>query len=117
VVGGGETLQPVLYSLAVEKMFAGQRVEGGQLYYCTSTGGFEKRFVPLDERARRDARQVADTIGRALDGAFLPAAPKERGCEWCDYRSVCGPYEELRVSGKTRKNEDLERLVQLRALR
>jgi hypothetical protein len=29
---------------------------------------------------------------------FLPAAPDEGACRWCDYRPVCGPSVELRVA-------------------
>jgi hypothetical protein len=34
--------------------------------------------VLLDERARDAAAQVAEAIGGAIDGPFLPAAPGER---------------------------------------
>ena len=30
----------------------------------------------------------------------LPAAPDKRECQYCDYRRVCGPYEEMRVRHK-----------------
>src|SRR4029079_15580447 len=40
LVGGGTSLQPVLYALAAEKLFdAKAKVECGRLYYCTSAGG------------------------------------------------------------------------------
>ncbi len=60
------------------------------------------RDVPLDERARRSAAAVAEAIDTALSTPFLPAAPAERACDWCDYRVVCGPYEELRTGRKRR---------------
>jgi RecB family exonuclease len=100
VVAGGEALQPVLYALAVEKLFPELSVESGRLYYCTSTGGFEERIVPLDAGARESASAVAEVIGQALGEPFLPAAPAPGACRWCDYRGVCGPYEELRTSRK-----------------
>jgi ATP-dependent helicase/nuclease subunit B len=112
VIDGGRALQPVLYALAVEKLFAGAAVESGRLYYCTSAGGFEEREVALNEAARAAADQVAKAVGGALDGAFLPAAPDRDACRWCDYRPVCGPYEELRVSRKHQPE-----LAALRALR
>ena len=40
------------------------------------------------------------TVAGALSDGFLPAAPAEGDCEWCDYRRVCGPYEETRVAMK-----------------
>jgi CRISPR/Cas system-associated exonuclease Cas4 (RecB family) len=100
VIAGGEHLQPVLYALAAEKMFAGERVVGGRLYYCTTAGGFETRDVPLDEHARHGAEAVADAARTALAAGFLPAAPAERACDWCDYRVVCGPYEVRRSRRK-----------------
>ena len=72
VVDGGRTLQPVLYALAVEKLFPGSPVDSGRLYYCTSAGGFAEREVELERAARAAARTVAETIGAALDGA-VPA--------------------------------------------
>ncbi|TMA19009.1 MAG: PD-(D/E)XK nuclease family protein, partial [Deltaproteobacteria bacterium] len=38
VIGGGGTLQPALYALAIEKLFPERRVVGGRLYYCTYVG-------------------------------------------------------------------------------
>jgi ATP-dependent helicase/nuclease subunit B len=105
LIGGGEILQPVLYALALERLFPDTKVEDGVLYYCTSTGGFEKVGVPLDDNARAAARLVAKTVGDALANGFLPAAPKieKKGfgaCTWCDFRRVCGPYEEIRTRKK-----------------
>jgi CRISPR/Cas system-associated exonuclease Cas4 (RecB family) len=112
VVGGGEVLQPVLYALALEKLFPEARVEVGRLYYCTSAGGFEEVLIPLDDEARRAADEVARVIGGALKEGFLPAAPDRGACTYCDYRAVCGPYEEARAAKKMP-----ERLSQLRRLR
>jgi CRISPR/Cas system-associated exonuclease Cas4 (RecB family) len=114
IVAGGEALQPVLYALATEKLFPDTRVESGRLYYCTSTGGFEERIVPLDADARASAQTVADVIGQALGEPFLPAAPAPGACRWCDYRTVCGPYEELRTARKHKP--PLAPLAKLRGL-
>jgi RecB family exonuclease len=105
VIGGGEILQPVLYALALEKLFPGAKVEDGVLYYCTSAGGFEKVRVPLDESARAAAQMVAKTVSDALVKGFLPTAPniEKKGysaCTWCDFKPVCGPYEEIRTQKK-----------------
>jgi RecB family exonuclease len=105
VIGGGEILQPVLYALTLERLFAGTKVEGGVLYYCTSAGSFEQVKVPLDDEARSAARLVAKTVGDALVNGFLPTAPliEKKGhsaCTWCDFRPVCGPYEEIRTRKK-----------------
>jgi CRISPR/Cas system-associated exonuclease Cas4 (RecB family) len=105
VIGGGEILQPVLYALALEHLFPGTPVSEGVLYYCTSAGGFEKVPVPLNDTARAAARAVAKTVGDALQNGFLPTAPviEKKGysaCTWCDYKPVCGPYEEIRTRKK-----------------
>lgn len=102
VIGGGETLQPVLYALAIEAMFPGKKVTSGRLFYCTSAGLFESFEVRLDDTARAAAKAVADAVGHALTEAFLPAAPAPRGCQYCDYRTVCGPYEEQRIKRKSK---------------
>jgi CRISPR/Cas system-associated exonuclease Cas4 (RecB family) len=114
VVDGGRALQPVLYALAVERLFPDAQVESGRLYYCTSTGGFEEREVPLDDTAREAARLVAKSVGDAMEEPFLPAAPDKGACQWCDYRPVCGPYEELRTAKKY--SPPLEPLRALREL-
>ncbi len=117
VIGGGEILQPVLYALTLEKLFPNTRVIDGVLYYCTAVGGFEKVAVPLDDDARSAARLVAKTVGDALVRGFLPTAPniEKKGssaCTWCDFRRVCGPYEEVRTRKKPQ--EPLRVLADLR---
>jgi hypothetical protein len=113
VVGGGESLQPVFYALALEKLFPGRTVAGGRLSYCTSAGEFKEVLVPLDRFARDAADKVAAALGDALDKGFLPAAPGKDACRYCDYRPVCGPWEEER----TRKKIDRGELDLLKALR
>ncbi|NUQ72880.1 MAG: PD-(D/E)XK nuclease family protein [Polyangiaceae bacterium] len=112
IVGGGETLQPVFYALALEKLFPDSKVDSGRLYYCTSTGGFESVPIALTSEARASANEVIGIIREAVEGGFLPAAPAEKACEMCDYQLVCGPYEELRSARKRP-----EALVKLRRLR
>ncbi len=112
VIGGGKVLQPVVYGLALEKIFAGQPVGAGRLYYCTDRGGFAAREVDLDDRARAAMALVAAALGQALEAGFLPAAPEPGACQRCDYWGVCGPYEELRTA---RKKGGLGRLTELRS--
>jgi len=101
VIGGGGTLQPALYALALEKLFPGTRVEGGRLYYCTHSGEYSTVSVPLDAAARGSVQQLAQTLRDAVAQGFLPAAPRdERECERCDYLEVCGPSEWLRTRRK-----------------
>jgi RecB family exonuclease len=115
VVSGGAALQPVLYALAAEKLFPGQTVVSGRLWYCTSTGGFKETVVELDDLARRSAQVLAETLDRRLERVDLPAVPREGACRWCDYAAVCGPHEEQRTRGKSQAA--ISDLVTLRSLR
>ena len=115
VLGGGKTLQPALYALALEKLFPEQKVEGGRLYYCTQAGGFSEVFIPLDANTRSAASQAVEVVGKALESGFLPAAPSKDECTWCDYKSICGAYEERRFRNKP--VADLEALERLRAMK
>ena len=99
VIGGGKVLQPVLYSLAAEAVL-GRDVVSGRLFYCTQRGGYRVVSVPFDDRSRGAARRMLATVDGALEEGFLPAAPGKDECRYCDYRPVCGPYEDLRVARK-----------------
>lgn len=111
VIGGGAILQPVLYSLAVERAL-GAPVESGRLFYCTAAGGFTDHEIPINEANRRMGLEALEIVDRAIELAFLPAAPGDRACAWCDFRPVCGPYEQERIKVKPR-----EKLGDLEALR
>ena len=115
VIGGGKYLQPVLYALAAERVL-GESIGVGRLYYCTAAGGYEERVVAVDEAARAAEAEFAAIVGQALSDGFLPAAPAERECQWCDYRRVCGPYEERRVKD-VKPHARLEALARLRKMK
>lgn len=102
IVGGGRHLQPVLYALALEKLFPDAKVEGGRLWYCTQAGGFTDVPTPLNDRARELLGQVVLTIRTSLEHAFFPAAPDDGECRFCNYLTVCGPEEERRTRRKAR---------------
>jgi hypothetical protein len=55
---------------------------------------------------------VLGVIDRAITAGFLPAAPRHRACQICDFRAVCGPHEETRLTKK-----DPARLEDVQALR
>jgi CRISPR/Cas system-associated exonuclease Cas4 (RecB family) len=110
-VGGGRVLQPLLYAAAAETLL-GSPVEAGRLYFATQRGGYVRISIAADAAARLRLEWVLNTIDGAVEAGFLPAAPLRGECERCDYRVVCGPYEELRVQ---RKPQD--RLQDLNALR
>jgi CRISPR/Cas system-associated exonuclease Cas4 (RecB family) len=118
VIGGGETLQPLLYALAVEKLFD-LPVAVSRLFFSTSRGGFTKCDVSINTRTRDKALLVLDQIDAAVTSGFLPPAPRvnTRGrrwtaCDYCDFTAVCGPYEPVRAARK-----DGERLAPLERLR
>jgi CRISPR/Cas system-associated exonuclease Cas4 (RecB family) len=98
--------------MAVEAAL-GTRVAGGRLYYCTSAGGFDDSTqVRLDDTTRRVGLEALEIVDRAIELGFLPAAPADRACTWCDFLPVCGPDEPRRVAVKMR-----EKLGDLDALR
>lgn len=111
-IDGGKSLQPALYALALERMFPGAAVAGARLYYCTTRGDFTEITVNLDEGAREAAGVLARTLAFCLEQGFFPAAPAKDACKYCDYKRVCGPYEEMRL-----KKKDTKRLSQLTELR
>jgi len=111
IIGGGATLQPVLYSAAVEEVI-GRPVAETRLFFCTAAGGYKVRPVSLLPHARRAGVEALEIIDRALELGFLAAAPNERACAWCDFRPVCGPHEELRVARKS--GDPLRDLIELR---
>ena len=102
-VGKGEVLQPALYALAVEKML-GEPVTSARLYHATLKANFKSIAVrvPNDNTVA-----VLETIDEAISTGLLPANPREDACEYCEYRPVCGPYEEQRVKRKP-KDKRLE---------
>ncbi|MCA1562019.1 MAG: PD-(D/E)XK nuclease family protein [Acidobacteria bacterium] len=99
VIGGGAVLQPVLYSLAVEQAL-GAEVVSGRLFYCTAPGGFTDHEIPINETTRRTGVEALEIVDRAIELGFLPAAPADRACTWCDFRPVCGPNEQARLRVK-----------------
>jgi CRISPR/Cas system-associated exonuclease Cas4 (RecB family) len=101
----------VLYSVAVEEGL-GKKVVKGRLFYCTTAGGFAAHPIEINDYTRGQGLEVLTIIDRAVADGFLPAAPAERACTWCDFRPVCGPREEERVRRKAK-----ERLADLAALR
>jgi CRISPR/Cas system-associated exonuclease Cas4 (RecB family) len=115
VVSGGRVLQPLLYALALEQLFPAARVQGGRLYFCTGDAGFKQHVVLLHEHSRIVARELVENIEAQLKEGFLPAAPEPNACERCAYLTVCGPYEEQRVSKG--KRADLKRLLPLHHVR
>jgi CRISPR/Cas system-associated exonuclease Cas4 (RecB family) len=122
VIGGGESLQPLLYALVLEAMLArgllpypaDTRVEGGQLWYCTERAGQKRVSVALDDEGRAAIGRVAAAIDRSIAIAHLPRAPAERACTYCDYAAICGPRAAEHAS---RKPQGLVPLDEIRRAR
>ena len=111
VVGHGEVLQPVLYGLAVEQAL-GRPVGVSRLFFCTVKGQYTSRPVDLGDRERRAGLEALEIVDRAVAAGELLPAPRAGACGWCDFRDVCGPWEETRSARK-----DETKLVDLHALR
>lgn len=101
VIGQGQQLQPVIYSLALEAA-TGCTVETARFSYCTTAGGFTDHNVPINERTRRMGIEALEIIDRAVELGMLPPAPAEKACSFCDFRAVCGPNQERRARRKSR---------------
>jgi ATP-dependent helicase/nuclease subunit B len=99
VIGGGGTLQPVIYGLVVEKILE-RPVTESRLFFSTAAGGFAEHRVELSDSNRRAGLAALEIVDRAIELGFLPPAPAERACTWCDFRSVCGPDEPRHVARK-----------------
>ncbi|MBI1788162.1 MAG: PD-(D/E)XK nuclease family protein [Acidobacteria bacterium] len=110
-VGGGEALQPLLYSLAAEQMLD-KTAHSGLLYYCTQRGNYTQVEIPVVPQSRAYLKEALRLIDASIEEGFLPAAPRPDACEYCDYRPICGPYEEQRVRQKKK-----DALVALQTIR
>ncbi len=114
VIGGGSTLQPVIYSLVIEQALQ-HRVSEARLYYCTTAGGFASVPVQINEHARAQGLHALTIVDRAVELGRLPAAPAKDACRWCDFRPVCGPDVEARQASKPSDLvADLQALRELR---
>ncbi len=109
-------LQPLLYGLAAEQLL-GANVESGRLFYATQRGGYNPVEIRLAEKGRQFLGKLLNNIDQAIATGFLAPAPQKDVCDLCDYRIVCGPYEELRLARhKDRRDERLEALTEIRAM-
>lgn len=114
-VGGGQHLQPLLYALAAEQKLAAN-VEAGRLLYATQRGNYTLIQIPLDARARQFVARLLEDIDSMIAGGFLPPAPAKDACSICDYRIVCGPYEDRRFQKKDSRDDRLDALYEIRGM-
>jgi ATP-dependent helicase/nuclease subunit B len=114
-VGGGRSLQPLLYGLTAEQLLE-STVEAGRLFYATQRGGYTPVEIKLDDRSRLFLQKLLSDIDASIESGFLPPAPAKDACEICDYRIVCGPYEERRHGKKDRHDVRLDLLTEIRGM-
>jgi CRISPR/Cas system-associated exonuclease Cas4 (RecB family) len=114
-VGGGLFLQPLLYGLAARQLL-GSEVEYGRLLYATQRGEYKFAQIPITDRSRAFLKKLLQNIDGSIEQGFLPPAPQKEACGHCDYRPVCGPYEEFRFTKKNRQDERLEALIEIRGM-
>jgi ATP-dependent helicase/nuclease subunit B len=100
IIGHGQQLQPVIYSLVAEAA-TGCTVESARFSYCTTAGGFTEHNVPINEQSRRMGIEALEIIDRAVELGRLPPAPAEKACGFCDFLPVCGPNQERRARRKS----------------
>jgi len=74
--------------------------------FSTQRGGYQSFECKVDDRGIRELQVVLTTIDRMIEGGFLPAAPQQKACEFCDYQTTCGPREGIRVAKKNRDELD-----------
>lgn len=115
-VGGGKLLQPLLYGLAARQILDAP-VECGRLLYATQRGGYVAVEIAINDRSRQVLSRLLENIDACIANGFLPPAPLKDACERCDYRPVCGPYEERRFTQyKDRRDERLDVLTEIRGM-
>ena len=100
ILNGGESLQPVLYTLAYEAL-TGEQVDSARLYYCTERGGYAERTVRTNEEALDVIAEFQRRLDEIIELGFFPASPQPKfGCRFCDYITVCGPRMEVDAKRK-----------------
>ncbi len=115
VVGGGGTLQPIIYTLVAERLLE-RPVSYARLSFATTAGGFTEHPVSVRDEHRRAGVEVLEVIDRAVEAGALPQSPRKGACHWCDFRAVCGPLEERRAVHKNSRLGVLDDLAALRGM-
>ncbi len=87
----------------------------GRLHYATLRANYREIDVTLNEFTRGVAQKALGIIDESLRQGFLPAAPRDKACVNCEYRVVCGPYEQERSAHKSKP--ELKSLRELRSMK
>ena len=119
IIGHGQQLQPVIYSLAVEAA-TGCTVESARFSYCTTAGGFTEHNVPINERSRDMGIEALEIIDRAVELGMLPPAPAEKACGVlrlpAGVRSEPGATGATQITRSDRRSDRVERTTMRPAL-
>ena len=85
------------------------------LFYATQRGGYQQIGIAVSPRSRAFIAKLLHRLDAAIETGFLPPVPEKDACGICDYRAVCGPYEEQRAARtKNRQDERLDGLHEIR---
>ena len=79
-------------------------------------GEYKFTRVELNQNARFVLTRLLADINGSIAAGFLPPFPEKDACGNCDYRMVCGPYEERRTAKKHGRDERLEALIEIRGM-
>jgi CRISPR/Cas system-associated exonuclease Cas4 (RecB family) len=86
------------------------------LFYATQRGEYRQMVVAVSDRARAFLARFLGNVDGAIAEGFLPPSPEKDACSRCDYRIICGPYEEHRSARKDRRDPRLEPLIEIRGM-
>jgi CRISPR/Cas system-associated exonuclease Cas4 (RecB family) len=101
--------------LATERLL-GTEIESGRLFYATQRGAYQHVQIPVTQKSRQFLARLLENIDSSIVQGFLPPAPQKDACGICDYRIVCGPYEERRLKRKDQRDERLDALTEIRGM-
>jgi hypothetical protein len=110
IIGHGQQLQPVIYSLAVEAA-TGCTVETARFSYCTTAGGFSEHNVPINERTEAWAsKRWRLSIGRWSSACCRPR--RREGLQLL--RFPAGVRSESGARARRKSREQIADLLELR---
>jgi RecB family exonuclease len=108
---GGRELQLAIYNRAAQALYPDREVAEAVYYYATAKGEYRRKECPATPEVGETLTKALGIMdGLAQAGVFPPVADS---CQFCDFKTVCGPFREHRAE---RKKSD-SRLADFRRLR
>ena len=104
---GGRALQLPLYIVAAGQILKRLTVERAEYYFATRRGGWKRVVFTTEDWPARDKtlRQIVATIIEGIaSGRFFPR-PDEKGCEHCDFATVCAHGRRLDFKWQAESSE------------